>query len=130
MIRIDTQFSIFLDNRPGMLSRTCQALAKAGINIIALSVSDTIDHAIVRMVVDKSKEAEPVLSRLHPTVQRRDVVFMDVPNQVGALAIVAEKLAQAGINLEYAYCTAPSKPPGGALVLRTNDLEATINALS
>ncbi len=130
MIRIDTQFSIFLDNRPGMLSRTCQALAKAGINIIALSVQDTIDHAIVRMVVDKPKEAEPVLTRLHPTVQRRDVVFMDVPNQVGAMAAITEKLARAGINLEYAYCTASSAHSGGALVLRTNDLEATINALS
>ena len=130
MIRVDKQFSIFLDNRPGTLSRTCQALAKAGINIIAFSVLDTIDHAIIRMVVDKPKEAEPVLARLQGMVQQRDVVFMDVPHQVGALAAIAEKLGQAGINIEYAYCTAPSTPAGGALVLRTNDLEATINALS
>ena len=83
-----------------------------------------------RQVVDHPKEAEQALSRLHATVQRRDVVFMDVPNQVGALAHIAERLAAAGINLEYAYCTASISHSGGALVLRTNDLEATINALS
>jgi hypothetical protein len=129
-IKIEPQLAVFLDNRPGMLARTCQALAKAKINILALSILDTVDHAIVRMVVDKPKEAEQVLSGLPAMVQRRDVVVMDVPNQVGALASIAEQLAEAGINLEYAYCTASSSHSEGAIVLRTNDLEATINALS
>lgn len=130
MIQIAPQLAIFLDNRPGMLARTCQALAKANINILALSILDTVDHAIVRMVVDHPTEAEQVLSRMHAMVQRRDVVFMDVPSQVGALASIAERLAVAGINLEYAYCTSSPSHSEGALVLRTNDLEATINALS
>ena len=130
MISIAPQFAVFLDNRPGTLARTCQALAAAKINILALSILDTVDHAIVRMVVDQTKEAEQVLARLHAVVQRRDVVVMDVPNTVGILAGIAERLAQAGINLEYAYCTATAAQSGGALVLRTNDLEATINALS
>lgn len=130
MVRIETQYAVFLENRPGMLAKTCQALASARINIRALSIQDTVDHAIVRMVLDKPKEAEAVLSRLHAMVQRRDVVFMDVPNEVGALARVAQRLAEAGINLEYAYCTAATSHGEGAIVLRTNDLEATINALS
>jgi hypothetical protein len=130
MIKIETQLALFMDNRPGMLARTCQALANAKINIMALSILDTVDHAIVRMVVDKPKEAEQVLSRLHAMVQCRDVVFMEVPNQVGALAGIAERLAEAGINLEYAYCTGSPSHSAGAIVLRTNDLEATINALS
>ena len=129
-IQIKPQLAVFLDNRPGMLLRTCQALAAAKVNILALSILDTVDHAIVRMIVDQPKEAEQVLSKLHAMVQRRDVVVMDMPNQVGALAGVAERLAQAGINMEYAYCTATSTQQTGALVLRTNDLEATINALS
>ena len=129
-MKIETQLAVFMDNRPGMLARTCQALAKANINIRALSILDTVDHAIVRMVVDKPKEAEQVLSKLHEVVQARDVVFMDVPNEAGALAKVAERLAGAGINLEYAYCTVSTSHSAGALVLRTNDLEATINALS
>jgi hypothetical protein len=130
MIKIEPQLAVFLENRPGMLSRTCQALAAAKINILALSIQDTVDHAIVRMVVDKPKEAESVLSRLHAMVQRRDVITMEVPNTVGTLAKIAEQLAVAGINLEYAYCTAGVGDRQGVIVLRTNDLEATINALS
>ena len=130
MIKIEPQLAVFLDNRPGMLARTCQALASAKINILALSILDTVDHAIVRMVVDKPKDAEQVLARLHAMVQRRDVIFMEVPNAVGALAGIAERLASAGINLEYAYCTGSPSHSAGALVLRTNDLEAAINALS
>ena len=129
-MKIEQQFAIFLDNRPGMLARTCQALAKAKINITALSILDTVDHAIVRMIVDKPKEAEAVLSSMHAMVQRHDVVVMTVPNQIGSLAGIAERLAVAGINLEYAYCTSsPSQSPG-SIVLRTNNLEETINALS
>lgn len=127
---IQPQFAVFMENRPGMLARTCQALASAKVNVLAMSILDTVDHAIVRLVVDKPKEAEQVLSRLHAMVQRHDVVVMDVPNSVGALAGIAERLAQAGINLEYGYCTASAGQASGALVLRTNDLEATINALS
>ena len=130
MIKISPQLAVFMDNRPGMLARTCQALAKANINILALSILDTVDHAIVRMVVDKEKEAEGVLAGMHALVQRHDVIVMDVPNEVGALATIAEHLAEAGINLEYAYCTASTAHSAGAIVLRTNDLEATINALS
>lgn len=129
-IRIEPQLAVFMENRPGMLSRTCQALAAAKVNILALSILDTVDHAVVRMIVDKSKDAEAVLSNLHAMVQCHDVIVMDVPNRVGALAEVAERLAEAGINLEYAYCTASPGQAEGALVLRTNDLEATINALS
>ncbi len=129
-MRIETQLAIFMENRPGMLARICQALAQGRINILALSILDTVDHAIIRMLVDKPKEAEQVLSRMHAMVQCHDVVFMDVPNQVGALAKVAERLAAAGINIEYAYCTTAIGHTTGAIVLRTNDLEATINALS
>ena len=129
-MKIQPQLAVFLDNRPGMLARTCQALAKADVNILALSILDTVDHAIVRMVVDKPKEAEAVLSQMHAMIQRRDVLVMDVPNQVGVLADLSERLTASGINLEYAYCTASSSQGAGTIVLRTNDLEATINALS
>lgn len=129
-MKIAKQIAVFLDNRPGMLARTCEALVKVKVNILALSILDTVDHAVVRMVVDKTEDAERVLSTIHAVVQVRDVVLMDVPNEVGALAKIAEHLAAAGINIEYAYCTAPASERAGALILRTNDLEATINALS
>ena len=130
MIQIEKQLAVFLDNRPGVLARLCRALAKAKVNIRALSIVDTIDHAVVRMVVDNTREAEQVILQLHEKIQARDVVFMDVPNEIGALAKIAERLAESGINLEYAYCTMSPSHSAGAIVLRTNDLEATINALS
>ncbi len=130
MIKIETQLAVFLDNRPGVLARTCQALAKAQINILALSIVDSVDHVVVRLVVDKTAEAKKVLTELHQVVQGREVIFMDVPNQPGAMAAIAERLAAAGINIEYSYCTGSPTQGAGAIVLRTNDLEATINALS
>ena len=129
-MKIVTQLAIFMENRPGMLARICQALAKSQVNILALSIVDAADHAVVRMVVDKTDEAKRALESLHAWVQARDVVFMDVPNQAGALARIAEQLTEAGINLEYAYCTTSPWHSAGAIVLRTNDLEGTINALS
>ena len=93
MMKYEKQLAIYMDNRPGMLARTCKALADAKINILALSMLDTVDHAIVRMVVDKPKEAEKELSKLHSMIQSRDVIWMEVPNQVGALAEIAQKLA-------------------------------------
>lgn len=130
MIAIQKQLSVFLDNRPGTLARTCQALAREGINILALSISDTVDHAVIRMVVSDAKKAETILQSLHGTIQEREVVFMDIPNKPGTLAKIAEQLAAAGINIEYAYCTGASDQEMGNMVLRTNDLEATIDALS
>ena len=130
MIKIEKQFAIFLENRPGVLARICQAFSKNSINMLAMSILDTVDHVVVRIVVDKTKAAEQVLTDMHLMIQVRDVVFMDVPNEVGAMAKVSERLAEAGINIEYAYCTCSPSHSAGALVLRTNDLEGTINALS
>lgn len=129
-ISIEKQFSIFLDNRPGTLARTCQALARDGVNILALSISDTVDHAVVRMITSDAGKTARVLQVLHATVHERDVVLMQVPNRPGVMAEVAQKLASAGINIEYAYCAASASQEHGTMVLRTNDVEETINALS
>jgi hypothetical protein len=131
MISIEKQLSVFLDNRPGTLARTCEALAKHQINLLALSIAETIDHAIVRLIVSDTKQAEQALKALHGTVQVRDVILVDLPsNQPGVLAGLAQKLTAAGVNIEYAYCTSPGANAAGRLVLRTSDVEATISALS
>ena len=130
MLAIQKQLAVFLDNRPGTLARMCQALAREGINILCLSISDTVDHAIVRMVVSEPKKAATLLKALCGSLQERDVIFLDLPNKTGTLAKIAEQLAAAGINIEYAYCTGSASEDAGNMVLRTNDLEATIDALS
>lgn len=130
MIAIGQQLALFLDNRPGTLARTCQALAKAGVNITAISISDTVDHAVVRFIVSDVAKATAALEQLHVPVQQRDVVVLDVPNRPGELARVAERLTEAGINIEYAYATWNAAQQSNVLVLRTNNIEETISALS
>ena len=130
MIAIQPQFSIFLDNRPGMLARMCQALAKDGVNIMALSVSESLDHAVVRLVLSNVIKGAEILKSMHGTVHQRDVIVMDLPNRPGILAEIAQRLTAAGINIEYAYGASTSAQSSGGMVLRTNDLEATINILS
>ena len=127
---IETQLSIFLDNRPGMLAHTCETLANAGINILALSISDTVDHVVIRLVVSNPKQALKMLEQLHGTVHQREVILMEVPNAPGALAKIAEKLASTGINIEYAYCTSLPSQTAGSLVIRTNNLEETFDVLN
>lgn len=129
-MEIRLQLSIFLDNRPGTLAHVCSTLAKEGINILAISVSDTVDHAVVRMVVNDPKKAIDILGQTNVLVQEREVVLMEVPNKPGELGRIAEKLAKFGINIEYAYCAAVEGQKSGALVLRTSDLEETINILA
>ena len=129
MTSIKTQLSVFLDNRPGTLARACQSLAANGVNILAMCISDTLDHAVIRLVVDDAKKAVAILNNLKLPLQERDVVLIDLPNQPGAIAAIAQKLAQAGINLEYAYCASTPSQTSGALVLRTNNLEETIDVL-
>ncbi len=127
-MRIDKQIAIFLDNRPGLLARICEELTKAKINMIALSIADSLDYAIVRLVVDDFAKAEKLIRAIHKDVHVRDVVVFEMENHPGALARIAEQLSNAGINIEYAYATAAESR--STMVLRTNDLEGTVNALS
>jgi hypothetical protein len=128
-MRVDRQLAVFLENRPGTLARMCQALAEERINLLALTVSDTVDHAVVRIVVDKPDEAIHLLGANGMLVVESDVLIVDVPNKAGALAEIAERLADSDLNIEYAYCTAAEGQPKGMLVLRTRDPERAMEVL-
>ena len=125
----EKQLAIFLANRPGTLAQVCAALAEKDVNILALTVSDTIDHAVVRMVVDRPMEATHLLGEAGMLVVESDVVVVDVENRPGALAELALKCADAGLNIEYAYCTAHSDQDKSMFVLRTRDIEKATTAL-
>ncbi|MHC4787954.1 MAG: ACT domain-containing protein [Planctomycetota bacterium] len=128
-MRQDMQLAVFLENRPGTLAKMCQALAQEGINLLALTVSDTVDHAVVRIVVDKPQEALHLLGSSGMLVVESEVLVVDVPNRPGALAELAQKLALSGVNIEYAYCTTAVDQPSGAMVLRTDDVERALQLL-
>lgn len=129
MIKITKQLSVFLENRPGVLAKICGILSEAKINVLALSVHDTIDHAITRLVVDQYIKALLLLEQQGLYIREQDVVLVSLDNHPGELAKLAQKLARADINIEYAYCTAIDQQGEGCLVLKTDAPERTLELL-
>ena len=130
MVRVEKQLSIFLENRPGGMAKVCGTLAEAGINILALSIHDTVDHAIIRLLADRPVKALLILEQLGLYILESDVVVLDLDNRAGALAEVARKLARADINIEYAYCSANETQGTGCLILRADEPDRTLELLS
>ena len=129
MVKVEKQLSIFLENRPGLLAKICGTLADAGINILALSIHDTVDHAIVRLLADRPVKALLILEQLGLYILESDVVVLELDNRPGALGEVARKLARADINIEYAYCSATSRQGDGCLILKSDDQDRAIELL-
>jgi hypothetical protein len=123
--RIDTQLSVFMENKPGRLAKLCATLAENDVNIYALTVHDTVDHSIVRMVVDNATKALILLEQDDLYVITQKVVMVTLDNTAGSLAKISRRLAMADQNIEYAYCTASPHQDAGALVIKTEDAEQT-----
>ncbi|HEY5036025.1 MAG TPA: ACT domain-containing protein [Chthoniobacterales bacterium] len=128
-IETATQLAVFLGNKPGALSRVCNELAAAEINIHALATSDTIDHAVVRMVVSDPTKALMILGERGVLALENDVLMIESNNQPGTLATIADRLAKAGINIEYAYLATSPKSTEGLMVLRPSNVEKAERAL-
>ena len=105
------QFSVFLVNKPGVLAQVTGALADAKINIIAMTLVDSQEHGVLRLVAEKPDAARQVLAKLNLPTTETDVLCLDLPNRAGALADVAQLLGENHVNINYAYCT--SGAPGG-----------------
>ena len=125
-----TQLAVFLENRPGALARVCEALAKAGINIHALTVSDTVDHSVVRMIVSDPTKGLMLLGERGVLAFENDVLCIDAANERGVLGKIADALSRAEVNIEYAYFATGGSSPKGIIVLRPSDIEKARHALS
>ena len=124
-----TQLAVFLANRPGALARVCEALAQAEINIHALATSDTVDHSVVRMVVSDPTKALMLLGEAGVLALESDVLTIETENKPGVLATIAERLAKAEVNIEYAYLAGGPKAAEGLIILRPSDVEKAQSAL-
>lgn len=118
-----TQLAVFLANRPGALTRVCAALAQADINIHALATSDTIDHSVVRMVVSDPTKALMLLGEAGVLALEADVLMIEGENKPGVLEKIADRLANAKVNIEYLYLAGSPKAERGLMVLRPSDVE-------
>ena len=119
-----------MPNRPGVLARTCSILAEAGVNILAMAVHDTVDNAVVRFLVDHPTKALLLLEQEELYVLEQDVVVVEIANEPGELTRICQALAEADINIAYAYCTAIRQQESGCLVLKTDQPERTLEILS
>ena len=115
------QISIFLENKPGQLAGICRALAQAEINIATLSLADTADFGIVRMIVDDHVKGCEVLAAAGFAVRETDVVMATVPNRPGGMAELMAKLDAAGADIEYSYAYALGDGDKAILVFRFKD---------
>jgi hypothetical protein len=105
------QFSVFLVNKPGVLAQVTGALAAEKINLVAMTLVDSQEHGVLRMVIENAGEARQVLKKLNLPMTETEVLCVDLPNRPGALADVATMLGKQHININYAYVT--SGAPGG-----------------
>jgi hypothetical protein len=129
-MHIAKQLAVFLENRPGMLARVCDALSEAKINIFAISTSDTVDHSVIRMVVSDTRKAIEVFEAHGTLVIEDDVLMIEGDNKSGSLAKLAHRLADARVNIEYCYCATIPSAKKGLMIMRCSDAKKALKILN
>ena len=123
------QLSMFLENKPGRLSEPCRILADAGINILTLSLADTQQFGILRLIVRDWQRAKEALEKSGAVVNITEVVATEVEDTPGGLAHVLESIEAARINIEYMYAFTFRNGDKATLVFRFDKPDAAIEAL-
>lgn len=123
------QVSLFLENRPGRLGAPLEAIANAGINILTLSLADTAQFGILRLIVREWDQARQVLEDAGWVVNLTEVVAVDVHDRPGGLAEVLAALEGAGLNIEYMYAFSLRRGGKAILIFRFEDPDRAIEVL-
>jgi len=123
------QISVFLENKKGRLWEALDVLSKAQINIRALSIADTSEFGILRLIVPDPEKAKKVLAKSNFTVRENDVIAVCVSDKPGGLAGVLKILTDADINVEYVYAFVEKSGKKAVVVLRTENISKGKKAL-
>lgn len=123
------QISVFLENKSGRLAEVTKILADKDIDICALSIADTTDFGILRLIVNKPKEAEKILSENEFTVSCTDVVAIAVEDKPGGLAYVLEILQSNSVSIEYMYAFVGKFGNEAFVILRVENPQNALNTL-
>jgi hypothetical protein len=123
------QLSLFLENKPGALSQPIKLLAKAKLNVLTLSIADTAQFGILRLVVREWEKASRVLQEDGFVVKVSDLVAIEVADEAGGLAEILDTLEKARVNLEYMYGFTLKQEGKGVLAFRFDDPDRAIAAL-
>ena len=123
------QIAVFLENKSGRLAEITAILAENAINIRALSVADTADFGILRLIVDKVEQAKTVLRENGFTVGKTQVIAVEVEDKTGGLARVLRCIKDAGINVEYMYAFVNKTGENAVLIFRFEKMDEAITTL-
>jgi len=122
------QISIFLENKAGRLAHVTRVLGDAGINIRALSIADTSDFGILRVIVNDPEKAYRILRQADFTVSETEVIAVQVPDSPGGLASVLEKMSEVNLNIEYLYAFIGSSGNDALVIFKVEDIEKARNS--
>ncbi len=123
------QVSIFLENRAGRLADVTTLLGENGVNIRALSLADTADFGILRLIVNDPDKAVALLKKAGLTVRETDVVAAEVPDRPGGLAGLLRLLGAENINVEYMYAFVRSPAESAIMIFRFDDPARALEVL-
>lgn len=123
------QISIFIENKSGRLAEITRILGEAGINIRALSLADTSDFGILRLIVNDCAKANTVLKEAGFTVSKTEVVAVEVPDRPGGLSAILQMLDREAINVEYMYAFVERCGGDAVIIFRFDETDKAIAAL-
>ncbi len=123
------QISIFIENKSGRLAEVTRILGEAGVNIRALSLADTSDFGILRLIVNDCEIANGVLKEQGFTVSKTEVVAVEIPDQPGGLTRILQVLDGEEINVEYMYAFVEQCGGNAVIIFRFDDSDRAIRAL-
>jgi hypothetical protein len=123
------QISVFLENKAGRLAEVARILAEAGINIRALSLADTSDFGILRLIVNDNNKAKEALKQHGFTVGKTDVVAVEVEDRPGGLHRILDVLFKSNVNVEYMYAFVQQSGNNAVIIFRFDNLDEAVKVL-
>ncbi|HEY5751911.1 MAG TPA: hypothetical protein VIT21_02075 [Chthoniobacterales bacterium] len=128
--RIQRQITAALENHPGQLAAICQWMAEQRINIEALSVIDSIEQGVVRLVTSDAKQCRQLLKDHGVYVIEANIIAVELTDRVGQLAIISRQLADAGVNIDYLYGSSDQTGAPARIILKVSDVDRAVEILS
>jgi hypothetical protein len=129
-MKVEKQFSVFMVNKPGVLANVLSQIADSKVNVLAMTMMDSMEHGVLRVVSTDAEKTRGILSKLNLSFSETDILCLTLSNKPGALAEVAEKLARNHINITYAYCTAGAFGGKATGIVKVADLAKAMKVLA
>jgi len=123
------QISVYLENTAGRLAEVTQVLAKNGINLRAMTIADTADFGILRLIADTPEKAVSALTQAGFMAKETDVLAVEVEDRPGGLAHVMDVFSKNGVNIEYMYASLDRSGDKAIIVIKVGDVQKGIKII-